>query len=102
MTSQKEELTTDTSKLLILGSGSSARKELLCSVGLIPDRIEVPLVDESPKPSESARHYVRRVALLKAHAISLEKQSYLITADIGCFLYIQLAIVICLFVGIHI
>ena len=78
---QKEELTTDTSKLLILGSGSSARKELLCSVGLIPGRIEVPFVDESPKPSESAPNYVRRVALLKAHAISSEKPSYLITAD---------------------
>ena len=47
MTLQKEELTTDTSKLLILGSGSSARKELLNSVGLIPDKIEIPDVDEN-------------------------------------------------------
>jgi len=81
MTSQKEELTTDISKLLILGSGSSARKELLSSIGLKPDRIETPNVDESIKPNESPRKYVRRVATLKAKAISSEKRSYLITAD---------------------
>ena len=81
MTLQKEELTTDISKLLILGSGSSARKELLSSVGLIPSRIVVPFVDESPKPDESPRQYVRRVATSKARAISCERQSYLITAD---------------------
>ena len=81
MTLQKEELTTDTSKLLILGSGSSARKELLSSVGLIPDKVEIPDVDESLKPNESPRHYVSRVARLKAGAISCDKRSYLITAD---------------------
>jgi len=81
MTSQKEELTTDTSRLLILGSGSSARKELLLSAGLNPDKIERPNVDECPKPSESPRHYVSRVARLKARAIPCDKRSYLITAD---------------------
>ena len=81
MTSQKGELTTDTSKLLILGSGSIARKELLSSVGLIPDAVETPNVDESPKTNEKPRHYVSRVARLKAGAISCDKQSYLITAD---------------------
>ena len=81
MTSQREELTTDTSKLLILGSGSVARKELLSSIGLMPDRVEVPDVDESVKLNESPRDYVRRIATLKANAISCERQSYLITAD---------------------
>ena len=81
MTLPKDELTTDTNKVLILGSGSSARKELLMSVGLIPDKIEAPNVDESIKPNESPRHYVRRVAKLKANAISSDNQSYLITAD---------------------
>ena len=81
MTLPKGELTTDTSKLLILGSGSTARRQLLNSVGLIPDKIEAPDVDESLKPNESPYHYVRRVARLKASAISCEKQSYLITAD---------------------
>ena len=81
MTSQKDELTTDTSKLLILGSGSVGRRELLRSVGLIPDRVEIPAVDESYKISESPRQYVKRVAYLKACAISCEKSAYLITAD---------------------
>ena len=81
MTSQKEELTTDTSRLLILGSGSNARKELLSSIALTPDKIEIPNVDESLKLNETPQHYVKRVANLKANAISCEKGSYLITAD---------------------
>ena len=78
---QKEELTTDISRMLTLGSGSSARKELLNSVGLVPDRVESPNVDESPKANESPRHYVKRIAASKANSIFSEKQSYLITAD---------------------
>ena len=81
MTSQKDELTTDTNKFLILGSGSSARKKLLVSAGITPNKIEIPDVDESLKPNESPQHYVSRVARLKATAISCDKQSYLITAD---------------------
>ena len=81
MISQKEELTTDISRMLILGSGSSARKELLNSVGLVPDRVESPNVDESPKANESPKHYVKRIAASKANSIFSEKQSYLITAD---------------------
>ena len=46
---QKEESTTDTSKLLVLGSGSFARKELLSSVGLTPDKVEIPDIDERLK-----------------------------------------------------
>ena len=67
--------------MLILGSESLARKELLSSAGLIPEKIEKPNVDESLKPSETPRHYVRRVASLKANAIPCDKHSYLITAD---------------------
>jgi septum formation protein len=81
MISQKEELTTDTNKMLILGSGSSARKELLYSVGLVPDRVETPDVDETPRVNENPRHYVKRIAIEKANSIVCEKQSYLITAD---------------------
>tara|TARA_X000000950_G_C13853596_1_gene635614 strand:+ start:143 stop:709 length:567 start_codon:yes stop_codon:yes gene_type:complete len=66
---------------LILGSGSIARKELMSSVGLIPDKVEIPNVDESVKLNESPRHYVSRVANLKASAISCDKRAYLITAD---------------------
>ena len=78
---QREELTTVTSKLLILGSGSIARRELLSSVGLTPDKVEIPGVDESLKPNEPPISYVKRIATQKANAISSEKQSYLVTAD---------------------
>ena len=81
MISQKDELTTDTSNLLILGSGSVARKELLVSIGLVPDIIKKPEIDESLKPNESPVRYVKRMAEEKANAILLRKQPYLITAD---------------------
>ena len=66
---QKEESTTDTSKCLVLGSGSLARKELLISVGLFPDKIVIPGIDESVKANESPRSYVKRIAAKKADAI---------------------------------
>ena len=77
----KEESTTDISKLLILGSGSFARKELLSSVGLIPDKVEIPDIDERLKLNESPQQYVKRIATLKANAINSQKGSYIITAD---------------------
>lgn len=81
MISRREELTTDISKLLILGSGSIARKNLLSSIGLIPDKVEMPGVDESINPNEKPKNYVKRIAINKANAIISDKQSYLITAD---------------------
>ena len=81
MTLQKEELITDINKVLILGSSSSARKELLISAGLFPDKIEIPSVDESVKVNETPRDYVKRIAKEKANSISTNDKSYLITAD---------------------
>ena len=81
MISQKEELTTVTNNLLILGSGSAARRELLVSIGIVPDIIEKPEIDESLKPNESPVSYVKRMAEEKANAILLKKQPYLLTAD---------------------
>ena len=67
--------------MLILGSGSVARKELLNSVGLYPQRIEIPNVDESLLPNELPRDYVKRVAKKKADAIPSDNKYFLITAD---------------------
>ena len=67
--------------MLVLGSGSEARKKLLCSVGLIPDRIVVPNIDEYKQKKELPLSYVKRVAKEKSMAIDLESDSYLITAD---------------------
>ena len=81
MISRKVESTTDTSELLILGSGSIARNALLESIGLVPDKIVIPNVDEKIRLNENALRYAKRIAVEKANAISLEKRSYLITAD---------------------
>ena len=67
--------------MLILGSGSDARRELLVSIGLVPDIIEKPEIDESLKPNESPVSYVKRMAEEKANAIILKKNPFLITAD---------------------
>ena len=68
MTLQKEESTTGTNDLLILGSGSAARKELLNSVGLVPDRVELPNVDESLRVKEKAPRVARKAVSLVASA----------------------------------
>ena len=81
MISQKEESTTGTNESLILGSSSVARKELLSSVGIFPDKIEVPDVDESLRANENPRSYVMRIAKEKAISISTDESSFLITAD---------------------
>ena len=78
---QREESTTDISNVLILGSGSIARKELLESVGLAPNYIAIPEIDESQKLNERPRDYVKRMAKEKAAAISSDRKSFLLTAD---------------------
>ena len=53
---------------LILGSGSPRRLELLAQLGLTPDAVRAPDIDESPNHAEKPRDYVRRMALEKAQA----------------------------------
>ena len=67
--------------MLILGSSSVARKELLGSVGLVPSKIEAPGIDENLKVGEKPENYVKRIALDKANSISADKRCFLITAD---------------------
>ena len=67
--------------MLILGSSSVARLELLSSVGLAPDRIEKPVVDESLKQHETHQNYVRRIAKEKALSITTSDTDFLIAAD---------------------
>ncbi len=67
--------------MLILGSSSVARLDLLSSVGLAPDRVEIPLVDESLKQNEAPQNYVRRIAKEKALSITTTDTDFLITAD---------------------
>ena len=67
--------------MLVLGSSSTARRELLKSVDIIPQKIAAPDVDERSLPNELPQDYVKRLAVTKANAITSEKEWYLITAD---------------------
>ena len=72
---------------LILASTSPRRLDLLRQIGLRPDDILDPAIDETPKPAELPRVLAQRLALAKAQAVSakLEPQaldiSFIIAAD---------------------
>lgn len=55
--------------MLVLGSTSPYRRELLARLGL-PFETARPEVDETPLPLESPRHLARRLAAAKAEAVA--------------------------------
>jgi septum formation protein len=66
---------------LILGSGSPRRKELLAQLGLVPDAILPPDIDEDPRPRELPRPYCARLAREKALAVDAGPDDVVICAD---------------------
>jgi septum formation protein len=66
---------------LILGSGSPRRRELLAQIGIVPDEIRAPDVDETPFKNELPRDYCNRIVRLKSEAISIEKGEVALVAD---------------------
>jgi len=54
---------------LVLASSSPRRRELLARLGIEPDRIASPDIDESPLPDELPRAYALRLARTKAAAV---------------------------------
>ena len=50
----------------ILGSGSPRRKELLAQIGVVPDAIRAPDINEDPHRGELPRPYCVRMAREKA------------------------------------
>lgn len=66
---------------LILGSGSPRRRELLATLGLTPDRIVSPDIDETPLKGERPRPYATRIAVEKAEALPIAPGEVLLTAD---------------------
>lgn len=65
----------------ILGSGSPRRLELLGQLGLVPDDIRAPDIDETPKPLEMPRVYCRRIAHQKALAVDAGPDDVVLCAD---------------------
>ena len=82
MTCPRAASTIASSKLrLILGSASPRRKELLAQLGISPDAILPPEIDEDPKKGELPRPYCARVAREKAFAVQGGGDDIILTAD---------------------
>jgi septum formation protein len=66
---------------LILGSGSPRRKELLAQMGIVPDAILPPDIDEDPRKGELPHPYASRLAREKALAVQAGPDDVVICAD---------------------
>lgn len=67
---------------LVLASASPRRLDLLRQIGLEPDAIDPPDIDETPGPAELPARYAERMALAKAAAVAARHaNSYVIAAD---------------------
>ncbi len=66
---------------LILGSGSPRRLELLAVLGLVPDAVRAPDIDEDVQPGELPRAYVERITRAKAAAVPAEAGDVVLAAD---------------------
>ncbi|QPM90313.1 Maf family protein [Pseudooceanicola algae] len=66
---------------LVLGSGSPRRLELLAQLGVVPDDIRPPDIDETPLPGEQPRPYCARMAREKAAAVTAAADEIVLCAD---------------------
>jgi len=66
---------------LILGSGSPRRRELLAQIGILPDDIRAPDIDETPLKTELPRPYCARMAVEKARAVQADSDDIVLCAD---------------------
>ncbi|MEO0938098.1 MAG: nucleoside triphosphate pyrophosphatase [Pseudomonadota bacterium] len=66
---------------LILGSGSPRRLELLAQLGLTPDAVRPPDIDETPLKGELPRPYCIRIASQKVEAVQAEPDDVVLCAD---------------------
>ena len=66
---------------LILGSASPRRKDLLAQIGVVPDAILPPDIDEDPKLRELPRPYCARLAREKVLAVKAGPDDIVLCAD---------------------
>lgn len=66
---------------LVLGSGSPRRRELLAQIGITPDAILPPDIDETPLKGELPRPYCLRLARQKALAVAAGADDIVLCAD---------------------
>ena len=67
--------------MLILGSSSPRRLDLLRQVGIVPDKVVESNIDESIRLREKPIAYVKRMSLEKSLCVKKNASDYLITAD---------------------
>ncbi len=66
---------------LVLGSASPRRRELLASIGVVPDEIRAPEIDETPRKGELPRPYCQRIAREKVRALDAGRDDIVLCAD---------------------
>ncbi len=66
---------------LILGSGSPRRLELLAQIGVTPDDVRPPDIDETPMKAELPRPYCARMALEKVRGVQADADDIVLCAD---------------------
>lgn len=66
---------------LILGSGSPRRLELLAQLGLTPDAVRAPDINEDPFDGELPRPYCARMAREKVQAVEATNDEVVLCAD---------------------
>lgn len=66
---------------LILGSASPRRRDLLAQIGVVPDAILPPDIDEDPLKGELPRVYCARIASEKARAVAAGPDDLVLCAD---------------------
>ncbi len=65
----------------VLGSGSPRRLELLAQIGVVPDAVRAPDIDETPQKAELPRPYCARMAREKVAAVPAEVDDIVLCAD---------------------
>jgi septum formation protein len=65
---------------LILASASPRRREFLARLGVIPDEILAPDIDETPLAGQLPRIHVQRLAREKAQAVSARRSNAIVLA----------------------
>lgn len=66
---------------LVLASSSPRRRDLLARLGVVPDRVASPDIDETPRKGETPRVYALRMAEEKAVAVSRDVDEIVIAGD---------------------
>jgi septum formation protein len=66
---------------LVLASSSPRRRDLLARIGVTPDRIASPDINENPLKGEIPRAYALRMAVEKAHAVAREAGEIIVAGD---------------------